>query len=242
MKRVVPLLALVPVAASYSISGRFALPTGLLIVLFSLFLGWIAHDRETDTDPGLGLFWLAPLGVVWAISERREGRDVWQYSVPFGLVLAAIGTIGVLRKPVPKCHGWLVGAAVLTWCVSYFGGSSGAADNMRPFYSFFGLSADATWNLILLTRKTIHITFYSALVTCFYNFLGKDRSFVIWRALGITAVMACCDEWRQSMMPNRDGSPWDVLLDTGAASLWLWWRYFRKRSAKPEAPDSDVHA
>jgi VanZ family protein len=192
--------------------------------------------------PALSLFWLGPLSVVWSISERREGREAWVYTVAGGLLLAAIGTALLLRRSLPKHQIALILAAILTWCVSYFGGSSGAADNMRPFYSFFGLSAEATWNLVLFTRKTIHVTFYSALATCFFIYLGPSRSQTTVKALALTLLMACCDEWRQSMMPNRAGSMWDVLLDTGAAFLWIWWRYLRKSSAKSKAHDSDVHA
>jgi VanZ family protein len=35
-------------------------------------------------------------------------------------------------------------------------------------------------------------------------------------------VVASCDEWHQTFLPNRTGTPWDVLLDcTGAIALQL---------------------
>jgi VanZ family protein len=35
-----------------------------------------------------------------------------------------------------------------------------------------------------------------------------------------TAVLASADEWHQSFLPDRTGTPWDVLLDCcGAISL-----------------------
>jgi VanZ family protein len=37
-----------------------------------------------------------------------------------------------------------------------------------------------------------------------------------------TAAVASCDEWHQSYLPNRTGTPWDVLLDCcGAITLQL---------------------
>ena len=39
-----------------------------------------------------------------------------------------------------------------------------------------------------------------------------------WTALAVfgTAVVASLDEWHQSYLPSRTGTPWDVLLDTCA--------------------------
>jgi VanZ family protein len=40
-------------------------------------------------------------------------------------------------------------------------------------------------------------------------------------ALGLAAFYACTDEFHQTFVPSRQGSAWDVLLDTGGASLGL---------------------
>jgi len=46
--------------------------------------------------------------------------------------------------------------------------------------------------------------------------------YVWFPALLGTALVASCDEWHQSYLPNRTGTPWDVLLDcTGAIVLQL---------------------
>jgi VanZ family protein len=55
-----------------------------------------------------------------------------------------------------------------------------------------------------------------------------------------TAMVASCDEWHQSYLPNRTGTPWDVLLDCcGALTLqlivYLYLRIFRpKQLARAE--------
>jgi VanZ family protein len=47
-----------------------------------------------------------------------------------------------------------------------------------------------------------------------------------------TALVASCDEWHQTFLPNRTGSPYDVLLDCcGATAMigmaWLYLGAFR---------------
>jgi len=49
-----------------------------------------------------------------------------------------------------------------------------------------------------------------------------------------TALVASGDEWHQSFLPNRTGTPWDVLLDcTGAITLQLI-VYVFMRTFKPK--------
>jgi VanZ family protein len=49
-----------------------------------------------------------------------------------------------------------------------------------------------------------------------------------------TALVASADEWHQSFLPNRTGSPWDVLLDCcGAITLQLL-IYVFMRLVKPK--------
>jgi VanZ family protein len=53
-------------------------------------------------------------------------------------------------------------------------------------------------------------------------------------ALVGTGLVATCDEWHQSFLPNRNGSPWDVLLDCcGAITLQLI-VYVFMRSFRPK--------
>ncbi len=56
-------------------------------------------------------------------------------------------------------------------------------------------------------------------------------------AIVSTAIVASCDEYHQTFLPGRTGSPYDVLLDTaGACALcllvWLlcWSRHGRSRT------------
>ena len=56
---------------------------------------------------------------------------------------------------------------------------------------------------------------------------------VRWTAIAVlgTLLVASLDEWHQSFIPSRTGTPWDVLLDTcagiGAQILvFLWMNWF----------------
>ncbi|MGB8260841.1 MAG: VanZ family protein [Terracidiphilus sp.] len=49
-----------------------------------------------------------------------------------------------------------------------------------------------------------------------------------------TALVATADEWHQSFLPNRTGSPWDVLLDCAGAlalqlAVYVFWRIARPK-------------
>ncbi len=227
MKRVLPLIALIPFIGSYSVSGHFGFPYALLVILLTVVISVGSNDSKRFI---LGAFWTSAIPVVWTLSEVREGRTVWDFSLPASLALAALATSLALAKGLDKPHVPWVVAAILTWCVCYFGGSSGSADEMKPYFSFWRLSPETLKALIIGLRKLIHVVFYATLAHQIFRAFGK---FPI--TIATAAAIALCDEWRQGLMPNRYGSFWDVLLDLSGASLWLWLRFFRGRSASASA-------
>jgi len=102
----------------------------------------------------------------------------------------------------------------------------------------FGQLTDATWDLVHhLIRKSGHFLGYGALGLVWlraWRMTVPDARFLsqAGRALLATALVASWDEWHQTFLPNRTGSPWDVLLDCfGAAAMigmaWLYLRSFR---------------
>ncbi len=89
-------------------------------------------------------------------------------------------------------------------------------------------------------RKTAHMGEYALLAALLWRARRKPtliggkwiRSDAIF-AIGIAALYAMTDELHQSFVPSRQGSPWDVLLDTlgatlGILAIWAFWRW-RKR-------------
>jgi len=114
------------------------------------------------------------------------------------------------------------------------------------FESLFGRVADAQWELLHhIIRKSGHFLGYGAMgllwLRAWWMTLPRSRFLhdAILALLG-TALVASFDEWHQSFLPNRTGSPWDVLLDCcGAITLevlvYVFMRIFRpKKLARVE--------
>jgi VanZ family protein len=91
----------------------------------------------------------------------------------------------------------------------------------------FGHLNDNTWDAIHgYIRKSGHLIGYGALgLTWLRAWWMSLPGFRIWRdfllALAGTALVASCDEWHQTYVPNRNGSVWDVLLDCCGALIML---------------------
>jgi len=49
-----------------------------------------------------------------------------------------------------------------------------------------------------------------------------------------TALVASWDEWHQTLLPNRTGTPWDVLIDCIGAIVLQVLVYVYMRSFKPK--------
>jgi VanZ family protein len=118
---------------------------------------------------------------------------------------------------------------------------------LRPIAEhWFGAIKDSTWEAFHhCLRKTGHFVGYG---TVGFTFLRAwlhtlDRrgptELLPFRlessilAIFSTAIVASCDEFHQSFLPNRNGTPVDVLLDTAGASvlcLLVWLVCWRKRT------------
>jgi len=103
----------------------------------------------------------------------------------------------------------------------------------------FGQLSDATWEILHhLIRKTGHFVGYGVLGLAWLRAWRRtlpNAQFLSQAGLALlgTTLIASWDEWHQTFLPNRTGSPWDVLLDCcGAAAMigmtWLYLRFFRR--------------
>ncbi len=121
---------------------------------------------------------------------------------------------------------------------------------LRPILQrWFGPIQESSWDLYHHTlRKTGHFAGYGLVAFTFLRawLHTLDRrvpsSLLSWRlnstllAIVSTAFIASCDEFHQSFIPSRTGSPIDVLLDTAGASalcflVWLLcWSWRRSRA------------
>jgi VanZ family protein len=98
----------------------------------------------------------------------------------------------------------------------------------RLFEAIFGPIGNDRWELVHhYIRKAGHFFGYGfiglAWLRAWWFTLPHSRFLHdAFLALLGTALIASCDEWHQSYLPNRTGTPFDVLLDcTGAITLQL---------------------
>ena len=94
---------------------------------------------------------------------------------------------------------------------------------------FPDVSDETVRTVVFVARKWAHLTEYALLATLLWRALrgartGWTRRQAVIAWLGATGF-AMTDEFHQAFVPGRQGSPWDVLIDSvGAAGglLMLW--------------------
>lgn len=112
------------------------------------------------------------------------------------------------------------------------------------------ISDEAVRTTVLIVRKCAHLTEYAVLTSLLWRALRGT----IWReasgwsrrcaasAWAGAVGFAVTDEWHQVFVPGRQGSAWDVLIDSmgAAAGLFFLWCICRvresRRGLKTEAP------
>lgn len=106
----------------------------------------------------------------------------------------------------------------------------------------FGQLSDATWSFLHhLLRKSGHFLGYGALGLTWLRAWRmtfpemRSLSHVELALLG-TALVASWDEWHQTFLPNRQGSPWDVLLDCCGAAFMTAVFYIHLRLRRGPQP------
>jgi VanZ family protein len=91
------------------------------------------------------------------------------------------------------------------------------------------LSDDSVRAVVMFVRKCAHLTEYAVLALLLWRVLHRPPgpTTPAWRwstaglALGLTALYAATDEIHQTFVPSRQGSVWDVLVDTFGAAIGL---------------------
>jgi VanZ family protein len=83
-----------------------------------------------------------------------------------------------------------------------------------------GLTTDlGTWDVVL--RKLAHMVEFGLLWWLWQRALGRPIA-----ATAITLAYAASDEWHQTFVDGRSGSPWDWAIDAAgvgiAVGLWLY--------------------
>jgi VanZ family protein len=95
----------------------------------------------------------------------------------------------------------------------------------------------AWWEVIF--RKLGHVSGYALLTTLWWWALRGVTARPLLIAVCIALAYACTDEFHQSFVHGRTGTPVDVGIDAIgmaiAASVIVWWRGRAKREARPRS-------
>ncbi|HEY1253780.1 MAG TPA: VanZ family protein [Terracidiphilus sp.] len=125
----------------------------------------------------------------------------------------------------------------------WFGADQTSGPLRTIYQAIFGPVSDARWEPIHhYIRKSGHFVGYGTLgLTWLRAWWMVLRTSAFLRcavlALAGTALVASCDEWHQTFLPNRTGTPWDVLLDCCGATtaillVYAYARLFRAAKLK----------
>lgn len=138
---------------------------------------------------------------------------------------------------------WLPVVAWMALIFSASGDNNSAQRSSRiiePFIRWLipDIHPDSLWAIVLVVRKCAHLTEYAVLALLVWRSLrtlSAQSSGWSWRvarhAWFVVVAYAITDEVHQMFVPNRQGSPWDVMLDSigGAAGLLALWALGRWR-------------
>jgi VanZ family protein len=113
---------------------------------------------------------------------------------------------------------------------------------LRPFLEWLvGEISDARFALIqFLVRKAAHVTVYATLSLLWFRagrgpHSGWQSSWALLAIL-VSMLVALGDEFHQTFVPSRTGTPYDVLLDSFAALLAQVALALRARRKTPSPP------
>jgi VanZ family protein len=153
------------------------------------------------------------------MSNRPRGLKFWIYAW-----LPVVMGIGVIVLESTEAFGSDHTRGPLRWL----------------FQAIFGAVSDDRWEMIHhLVRKSGHFLGYGILGLAWLRawWMTLPHSIFLQDALLSflgTAMTASADEFHQTFLPNRTGSPWDVLLDCcGALAMqllvYVFMRVFRPK-------------
>lgn len=104
---------------------------------------------------------------------------------------------------------------VIVWSAVILSASSDSfSSTQSQGWLFRLLGREVPYELHVAIRKLGHIVAYAILGALAWR---ADRRMTV--AIAIALLVAVTDEWHQSMIASRTGTPWDVLLDVVGA--WL---------------------
>jgi VanZ family protein len=130
----------------------------------------------------------------------------------------------MIRRPFIKY--WL---PVLLWmlfifiCSTHLMSAEHTSRFIGPFLRWFApdISAQTITSIQFLVRKCAHLIEYAILSALLLRALRQHLLAARSVAFVLAALYAVVDEFHQSFVPSRTGSPWDVVTDSIGAILGL---------------------
>jgi len=133
---------------------------------------------------------------------------------------------------------WLIVIAIES--TSYLSANSTSRILYPLLHLLFGLNHARFEHWHIYIRKGGHVFGYGLLSFLLFRAwretlpsIQNSKWTLRWSTIAVlgTAFVASLDEWHQSYIPSRTGTPWDVLLDTSAGIaaqilVFLWTRWF----------------
>ena len=154
--------------------------------------------------------------------------------------------------------------AAILWLIVIFlessnlGSSNNTSRILYPLLHFlFGMDHAHFQHWHFYIRKGGHVFGYGLLSILLFRAwretlpsIENSKWTLRWATIAVvgTAIVASLDEWHQSYLPSRTGTPWDVLLDTCAAIaaqilLFLcYWSFGKFSRRRPHASLQNPHA
>ena len=139
---------------------------------------------------------------------------------------------------------WLpvaVGVGIIALESTKFAGADYTSHPLRWLWeAIFGPVANARWAEIHhFIRKSGHFFGYGAIglawLRAWWMSLPRSRFLQdVFLSLMGTAMIASADEFHQGILPNRTGTPWDVLLDCSGALVLQLIVYIYMRVWRPK--------
>ena len=159
-------------------------------------------------------------------------------------------------RPLRIFLAWLpalVGVCVIILESSETFGANHTSGPLRALWqSVFGAVSDPRWETIHhILRKTGHFAGYGTLSLLFYRAWYRTAEIIHRRtyrienviyALACTLAVASGDEYHQHFLPNRTGTPQDVMLDlVGACCLQLvFWLFMLAVGLSRNQPGGEI--
>jgi len=140
---------------------------------------------------------------------------------------------------------WLPVVACIGLILTLGGGEFGARGNSRYLFPmlrwlFPELSVKTYLDLVYWIRESAHVAEYALLGLLAFRavFLTVESALarVALLSLSVAATLAAMDEIRQTFLPERAGSPWDIALDVSGALTAIGFAYWLKSRTRRTAP------